>query len=359
MLTLIYRCAFHYSSSKTRDEDKSLYDELLNASVYRSDGILKSMDVVQYGERVTVDSRRANFHLDEDSCGLRLYVPNDEDSREECYYEQLPGRLMRYLVIADQIAEMLLIRIISCKSLVAMDKILTNAGIVEVDGVKCSSDSNPTADQCAHDESSTRPSTPRTIGSRGSQFGNSPSYFVFGTPSSDTTPTRESLLGSSSVLSTTPRSVTTLTRAGSAVDTPFTFRIPSPSPSSGPSISPIPEFSTLAINAIQERGYVALLDRLIANVGRLSIPEKGSSSEGNLQAGASNLSSLFLTRSAERDRKVGAAGELLVNSPPLENCIPCMLMHEYIGPRTSYRAWSSRIYSIQLGKQHPNRSLRP
>jgi hypothetical protein len=148
-----------------------LYNELLCASIYVSDGISKSISVVQYGETVTVENSGANFHLDENDDGLRFYVPRDENAREECFLQQLPRRLMTYFAISSPAAEALLNGIIGCRSLIAVDGILKDAGIVEVDGIEPLSESDQRIQRSSYDEISLEKGTPVSTRSQTSQSG--------------------------------------------------------------------------------------------------------------------------------------------------------------------------------------------
>jgi hypothetical protein len=275
-----------------------LYNQLLDATIYVSDGISKSISVVQDGETVTVENSRANIHLDEDDNGLRLYVPRDENAREECFFRQLPRRLMTYLAISDPAAEASLIGIIGCRSLIAVDGILKDTGIVEVDGI----------------------ARPSELDQRNHQFGFEDIPLGDDTQTSPESQTSQS--GRSTPISITATAQTAPNDADHLAD------IPSRSPGLDGGRSPpnepfltLPEEAIYPIrlvdDAIRETGYASFLERVINSAGRMTIPACGSHSVDNLQPvpplEANLFESIFSARSMERDRKVGAAGELLVS----------------------------------------------
>ncbi|KAF4628320.1 hypothetical protein G7Y89_g9830 [Cudoniella acicularis] len=297
----LFRCTVHYHSQKSRDGDRSLYTKLLDASVYLSDGISKSISVSQYGETVTVENSRGKFHLDESNGELRLYIPRDKVAREECLFRQLPRRLMKYFAISDASAEALLNGVIGCTSLVAVDGILKDAGIVEVDGIERPSQSDEyfdyqearvedvvtlvTESQASQSRSFTPISPTRTIHTSH----NEASYYA---DVQHEMPHRNRRTDDEiSISGGTP-----LLRPQESVDT----------------VPPILNVGS----SILDQDYASLLERMINSAARMIIPVKGAYILATLQnrdlLGATVFGSVFGPRSLERDRKVGAAGELLI-----------------------------------------------
>ncbi|CZR61946.1 uncharacterized protein PAC_11843 [Phialocephala subalpina] len=289
----LFRFTVHYRSPRARDGDRTLYNLFRDAYIYISDGISKSLSVVQYGETVTVENSRANFHLDEVDNELRLYIPRNQDAREECFSWQLPRRLAKYFEI-ESAAVTVLHSIISCQSLNAVDAILRNAGIIEVDGIERPLELDGGTHSFGFDEMSRalEEITPARTESRVSQ----PSPL---TPSS-TTMTISAAHGE--VVAYLPRSSPAVNGRISASSAPPLALYHGVS-------APIP----LTDNAILETGYIALLERVINSASRMPIPARGAQSfdpVSNVQ-GETFFESIFAIRSVERDRKVGAAGELL------------------------------------------------
>lgn len=98
------------------------------------------MSVVQYGVTTTVEKSRANFHLEENDEGVRLYVPQEENSRQVCMNRQLPKQLASFLHISNAEAQLVITGVINCGTLDAVDGVLQDAGIVKVDGMVQSPD---------------------------------------------------------------------------------------------------------------------------------------------------------------------------------------------------------------------------
>ena len=110
---------------------------MLKASeVYVTDGITKSLTIIQKSEPVTIKGKKANFHLEENDSGLRFYVPQNSHDREICLGSQLPKRLTAYMDVSDPKAGQMIIRILSSTNLSIVDEHLKEDGIIAVEGVE-------------------------------------------------------------------------------------------------------------------------------------------------------------------------------------------------------------------------------
>ncbi|MCJ1310202.1 hypothetical protein MMC25_003863 [Agyrium rufum] len=289
----LYRCAVHHDSRKPSDGSKSLYDTLLNAAVYTSDGISKSLNVMQNGKTFTVEKSTAKLHLEEIENNLHLYVPKDPEDQEECFNRHLPKRLRTFMAIADPTAEAILTQIMACTSLRVLDNILKDAGIIEVEGVQrrpvpgvVVPESGPASSDNLQfnlpDRS--RDANGRSSSASCTSTSSYPSFFDSNN-SGVSTPTRPHPSSASSPF-------------GSGLYTPSSVGFTSPSDNSSVSIA----------------GYTALLDRIITSAARVVFPRHGTSAFDYVAMFSPPVSgaSIFTTRSLERDRMVGAAGELFV-----------------------------------------------
>lgn len=258
---------------------------------------------MQYGETVVVENSRANLHLEEVDNGLRLYIPNDKNAREECYFRQLPRRLMAYLGISDITAEAILTGIIGCGSLIVVNSILKDAGIIEISGFESPSEEKDETYDSTLSVLTPGSVTPATSESRtlhvGRSNSNSPARNIFDA-------LREANSGT-----------------GISRRTP-SINQQSPLFSNTPTSSPEGVFAEAAMPSVNpqtpDTSYACLLEVVIKSAEKMTIPAKGQDSIGILRntvafpQGTSLFGSIFSTRSTERDRKVGAAGELFVSS---------------------------------------------
>ena len=313
MLTLVCRCIVHYQNQRRENDDKSIYRRLLESSIYISTSIYKSLSIVQYSQTIPAELSPANFHLEEGQGKLGLYIPREEVAREQCYFQQLPRRLMVHFAILDQAAEALLSGIISCKFLGTVDRMLKDAGIIEIDGIERSleevqrtyqpdnesvSAGENTLSTTAYQTSESRSVTPQSSVGRVNLFRYEVDY-------SGSVPRRSPQPdGQASELSIRSHSPQ--------------FRLRSPSPLFQNISEPLIDNATPEVVHNSSLDYIAILDRVINSAARLYIPEHGDCSVDNLDTGLHLRDAMFLSalngRSTERNRKVGAAGELFVGN---------------------------------------------
>ena len=101
--------------------------------VYASDGIRRSLQIMQDGRIIESASSRADFHFEEAESALRFYLPKDEADREVCFESDLPRRLCTFLGITDPGASGILGGVFRKDNLVVIDRILEKAGVGRVD----------------------------------------------------------------------------------------------------------------------------------------------------------------------------------------------------------------------------------
>ncbi|KAL8763201.1 MAG: hypothetical protein Q9184_000918 [Pyrenodesmia sp. 2 TL-2023] len=128
----IARCAFHFASLNKRQDMASLYRKFKRATVYVSDDIRRSLQIMQGGRSIEGASSRANLHLEEAEGALRLYLPKDEVERDVCFESDLPRRLCIFLNVTDPGAPGIIGAVFRKDKLIVIEKILENAGVGQV-----------------------------------------------------------------------------------------------------------------------------------------------------------------------------------------------------------------------------------
>lgn len=101
--------------------------------VYVSDSITRSLRITQRGRSIEGASSRANLHLEEIECALRLYLPKDEVERDVCFESDLPRRLCTFLSVVDKAALGVIGAVLRKDNPIVIDRILENAGVGQVD----------------------------------------------------------------------------------------------------------------------------------------------------------------------------------------------------------------------------------
>lgn len=328
----LFRCAVHFNSPKAREGDRSLYYLLLTTSIFKSDGISKSLTLTQGRQSVSVESTKANFHLEHVDDRLHLYVPRNRCDREVCYIRQLPRNLLGFIKVQDPNAESIISGITRSSVLDVVDEVLKDAGIIEVPGVNRPNDANDDQDSARGENEDVE-----TVEVEASRLANlarvQPSTVINnisvvgsvadeGTPSPHSQYARRSISSSSSSGMFTPPPSSVGTEPQGPPSIPFANR-----PHNQRSQSPQP--TTSATSSFSQ--YAALLDRIINAASKVMFPTRGafdfsvlrdalSSSLGfQFPLETENESRLgylpFGVRSMNQiahDMKIGAAGELFV-----------------------------------------------
>ena len=101
--------------------------------VYVSDGIRRSLQIMQDGRSIKSASSRADFHFEEVESALRFYLPKDEVERDVCFESDLPRRLCTYLGITDPGASGVIGSVFRKDNPVVIDRILEKAGVSQID----------------------------------------------------------------------------------------------------------------------------------------------------------------------------------------------------------------------------------
>lgn len=253
------------------------------------------MRMIQGSSVCSVESAKATSHLDHTDGQLKLYVPMDKQSREVCYLQELPKRVLEFLSLSDHAAEMLIVRILGSRSLDSVDDILESAGILEMAGV-----SRPVGADCEianiWDEIDATERQQQTVYPPERSTANDEQH----------------------------RIIIDLTQSGSEVRNASAAHLTDRSLSLVPSSpEPLRVVSTTEV-PIGDAMYAKLLDRLIGFGRRAYLPINGDASHCFCER-TSNLDnfncmdhhveypSIFTSTSQDRQRKVGAAGELFVS----------------------------------------------
>ena len=115
---------------------------LENLDVYLSDSISKVITIRQNGSAVIAPRGIAYFHLEEQDGRLRLYIPKDRKRHHVCLIHTLPRMLLKHLGASSDGSGVELGAIITAPSLLDVDSLLEEAGIIELEGVERPNDGN-------------------------------------------------------------------------------------------------------------------------------------------------------------------------------------------------------------------------
>lgn len=93
------------------------------------------MSITQKDRTISIPGDTAYFHIDQQGDQLKLYVPHNKKQRQVCLVRQLPITLLKHLGIRHPGQGVELAPIIIAPSLFVVDVILSQDGIIEVNGV--------------------------------------------------------------------------------------------------------------------------------------------------------------------------------------------------------------------------------
>lgn len=92
------RIALHFRSPRALNNERELYDLLKNIDVFETDGISSEIHLNQDGNDISVEVSRSEFHLDENDNGFAIYVPRNEDLQYLCFCDRLPRELLKQIM---------------------------------------------------------------------------------------------------------------------------------------------------------------------------------------------------------------------------------------------------------------------
>lgn len=93
-----HRIAYHYNSPRLNEGADILYETLKNTEVYETDGIAATLYLNQDGRERSYEKGQSDLHLEEEGRQLNIFVPRDKRSQESCYARKLPLGLFRWLM---------------------------------------------------------------------------------------------------------------------------------------------------------------------------------------------------------------------------------------------------------------------
>ena len=307
---------------------EALLARLESFTVMTSRNLSRRLSVFQYAREHVVELQTGSIHLSTEADQLKLFLPRKGSERDLCLRKDVPKSIMRYLGISDRGAEAILIHIITIPSLRSIAAILEDEGIVEVDGLQISTQVEDDDDSDTESMLSTTlnsalvitpASTPRP--SFGSRLNVAPPTLTPPQSSSHPNP-------SASAEPATPTGVRTVHSQSPERFHSAPTRVPldvhSDARPSSPLgvVTPVIPAPTPFDSSIEPRtntqGYGAILDRILRAALEDGLPAPGQMLMYGTGAYALELGttfeSLFPARTMDRDRKVGAAGELFVGS---------------------------------------------
>jgi hypothetical protein len=90
--------AVHFRSPRVRNGERLFYDELKKIKIYETDDITSQLHLSQDGKIIIVELSRSELHLQDHEDGLRIYVPQDEDLQYQCFLDRIHEALLEWIM---------------------------------------------------------------------------------------------------------------------------------------------------------------------------------------------------------------------------------------------------------------------
>ncbi|KAI0850576.1 hypothetical protein F5Y00DRAFT_232702 [Daldinia vernicosa] len=135
----LLRIATHFKSPRIDGDGQALYDLLRNSRTWKTPEISTKLVLTIDGQTVSQDVDRGMIHID-DKDGLEIYVLRDEDLRDKSYLSIVPSRLAKWMMTdpgtnskrdIDSSEELFIQAVLNMKPR-QVDDYLTEKGIIEV-----------------------------------------------------------------------------------------------------------------------------------------------------------------------------------------------------------------------------------
>ncbi|UPK97203.1 hypothetical protein LCI18_008138 [Fusarium solani-melongenae] len=357
----LYRIAYHYNSPRLNEGTDILYETLRNAQVYETDGIAATLYIKQDGRERSYEKGQSDLHIEEEEGKLNVFVPRDKRSQESCYARKLPLGLFRWLMTPSDGGR----AVLSEKGLRVTASVLNSSrfvlsDILEDEGITAGEleddykeDDYEVEEEGAGSSDEDQIDTPALAETEVEETPG-PEEAVYGPSFTPRTANREVATGlpvpyepAQSRQSSSPN----LAQDVSYIQTRSDVAIARHQPA----IQSIPSVSALIDP--EEAQYQALLERVVtAARGSLRLPSQGAYDMTGMSHALSDLMGhssydgvdQFLpfrsSSQQERDRKIGAAGELYVLPDfSLQNWKSTI--RKYVSPHPDYvgiQPWNHR-----------------
>ncbi|KAK3370805.1 hypothetical protein B0T24DRAFT_554720 [Lasiosphaeria ovina] len=357
----LLRIAATFNSPRTRTNATDLYTLLRGAETLETDRITAALVLEQDGAHICVDQAVAALHIAEEAEGrLAIYVPRDEQAQEVCFNSKLPARLCTWLLdgaVPPPEAVNAVQSVLNAKPF-ALAGILDELGVGEVGVPEVEEVEEVEEAEPVEVVSPSRTPTPRRQRSGSSSTASSssggetlvdaetPPSSVDSRASSRSSQAGRNEGSSSSVTAQQhSSSYTVAARSAAPAPRPQLFRQPDiatqpgavpvanasqaaaqrASPSRPQPVAAAPhEAGPDATVAEPDSDYLALLHQVVAAARRTIFPSRGAFDMSGLHlalldaagdeagGGTADRNWLRSTSQLERDKRIGAAGELFV-----------------------------------------------
>ncbi|KAK2601141.1 hypothetical protein N8I77_010611 [Diaporthe amygdali] len=332
----LYRVAFHFDSPRLKTDGNDLYNMLRNAHVYTTEGISSELHLSQDGKDHCHIKERSDLHLREHGSQLEIFVSKKQKKQDFCYSSILNKHLFLWLMTnpITQISETL-----DSRGLLTVNKILNSrrsnlAQVLQEDGIATGDieelDQHEESDDDSDEEGPEENETPSVSTTLSIQ--QTTHYRSEYNPDYNRAVFSDSVLDEGAV---SPQTSSDSDTEHQTPTSPIEWRSPRASEN----------------DEADRPRYENLLRRVVTAARRSQFPARGSFDMSDMSSAlpvfygaADGYDGIFeshrfhSTSQLERDRKIGAAGELYVFELLKTLDLPNFSMHQWQSTIRHYAA---------------------
>lgn len=90
--------AVHFRSPRIQNGERLFYHDLKNIGVYETDNITSQLHLSQDEKIIKVDISKSEIHLQDHEDGLKIYVPQDEGLQYQCFLDRIHEALLEWIM---------------------------------------------------------------------------------------------------------------------------------------------------------------------------------------------------------------------------------------------------------------------
>jgi hypothetical protein len=300
-----------YNSPRTQGDREAFYTLLRRSKTLETDKITSELHLHQDGKLLRVEKESAMLHIHEDPISLKIYIPRNERSQEFCFNSKLPRLFGEWMMTESvtQIREPISPEAVNVIQSVLSVKTFALLDVLDDHGISLVDVAGEEVEELEEDYIVAESSRPRTSEQLNDGF------LQHGTSDNQ----RSNLSEDEDLGTDTPPSSVHSLDAGRA------FRDEEISDSSAVSrYAPSqPLLQPMNVFVPSSNEYSALLRKVVDCARRTTFPSRGAFDMSAIQVALGRITSeeeyaaasyrLRSTSQLERDKQVGAAGELFVS----------------------------------------------
>jgi hypothetical protein len=352
-----------YSSPRTKSDLEAFYTLLRSSETLETDKITSELHLHQDGRTLRVKKAMASLHIRGDSTSLQIYVPKNERSQEFCFNSKLPQGLCEWMMSEPmtQIREPVLREVVNVVQSVLSVKPIALHEVLDYHGISLVATPWEEADELEEEDRSVAGAGPRSSEQSDNELSQAR---IPGNQSNDSSGRED--LGTD----TPPSSVHSLNASTASRNEEVSYITAlSRSAASRPGDPQMNAFLSSSDD------YPRLLRKVVNAARRTTLPSRGAFDMSAIHAALLSVTSeedavrepyrVHSTNQLERDKQVGAAGELFVgvftsHDPQLEHTDQIAQVFELLShltpslPGFSRANWRSTIRSYVTS--HPEYS---